>query len=837
VLQKSSFNICKITVLIGLILSNLTFINLIYAETSTATTVGQFLGIEIGARSIALGNASTASVNDTTATYWNPAALSFLTDAGFSINHITQGEYLNYEYFAGAIPFSFGSLGISIGYLHQPDIEEISLGNPTGNTYKIYDLLTGLSFGKSITNYFSFGLTTKYIRSVLIDYAANGVAIDIGALLKLKLLKFYQSKEDNVKIGVCVQNIGTKMSYVSEKYPLPLYIRGGIYYRPVKLANLNFDISKGNDTYMTYSVGTEFLPDSFFNPRIGYEHSKGANRFSGGLGAHLKIKATKLDLDYAFTLQTLSGIGHIISLNYSFPINISQKVKGQKEYIDIEKVEKEPIFSALYKYYSKVPLGRLTIKNISSKKIKNIYATFSVKRYIDFPTESTSITSLSPGEEANLNLYGTFNNKILTLTEDTPISGEIKIYYLVDDTKQVITKQVSFKMLNRNALTWDDDKKLASFITPKDTPVKDFSRNVTLIIDEISNQYIFANDNLKNAIAIFNTMGVYGIKYTRDPHTPYEVFSKKEDAVDYIQYPRDVINYKSGDCDDLVALYSALLESIGIETAFITLPGHIFMMFNTDIPIEKWNDVAEYKDLIINRKETVWVPVEVTLCGKTFLEAWSKGAEEYNHWNNKENLINIIDTRIAWSKYVPATFEEREWHMESTLKSKILSAFSYEMEKYLERIISVKTVELKNELAKDPNNQEIYNSLGIIYGKNGLFKQAISFFTKSIELNKDNYAAYNNMGNVFFLMHKYDEALEAYKKAYKIEPSNSKIILNIAKTQYHLRNFYYAEQNYKIAAKIDSTFASEYNYLTEGNTNYQRNNNIRELNLKPIWIE
>jgi transglutaminase-like putative cysteine protease len=35
--------------------------------------------------------------------------------------------------------------------------------------------------------------------------------------------------------------------------------------------------------------------------------------------------------------------------------------------------------------------------------------------------------------------------------------------------------------------------------------------------------------------------------------------------------------YRAGDCDDLSILYCSLLEAIGIRTAFVTIPGHIFM--------------------------------------------------------------------------------------------------------------------------------------------------------------------------------------------------------------------------------------------------------------------
>ena len=47
-------------------------------------------------------------------------------------------------------------------------------------------------------------------------------------------------------------------------------------------------------------------------------------------------------------------------------------------------------------------------------------------------------------------------------------------------------------------------------------------------------------------------------------------------AVDYLQYPRDTLARKSGDCDDLSILYCSLLQALDIDTAFVTTPGHIF---------------------------------------------------------------------------------------------------------------------------------------------------------------------------------------------------------------------------------------------------------------------
>ncbi|MCK4542225.1 MAG: transglutaminase domain-containing protein [Spirochaetales bacterium] len=81
-------------------------------------------------------------------------------------------------------------------------------------------------------------------------------------------------------------------------------------------------------------------------------------------------------------------------------------------------------------------------------------------------------------------------------------------------------------------------------------------------------------------ISYQNYLGLYGLNYVVDPRTPYTELSQQREWIDFIQFPRQTLEYRAGDCDDLSILYCALLESVGIETAFITVPGHILMAFS-----------------------------------------------------------------------------------------------------------------------------------------------------------------------------------------------------------------------------------------------------------------
>ena len=80
-------------------------------------------------------------------------------------------------------------------------------------------------------------------------------------------------------------------------------------------------------------------------------------------------------------------------------------------------------------------------------------------------------------------------------------------------------------------------------------------------------------------MGLFERERLFGLAYVVDPSTSYVEKSANKSAVDSLQFPHQTLFYRGGDCDDMSILFSALLEAVGVKTAFITIPGHIFMAF------------------------------------------------------------------------------------------------------------------------------------------------------------------------------------------------------------------------------------------------------------------
>ena len=114
----------------------------------------EFLAIGVGARALGMSNAMTSAVNDVTAVYWNPAAL---TDIEFKYQFAAQhaayfAGVANYDYIGAAMAVDTDShIGLSLIRLGIDDIPDtrcflILMGESTMIILIFSQLLTLLSY-------------------------------------------------------------------------------------------------------------------------------------------------------------------------------------------------------------------------------------------------------------------------------------------------------------------------------------------------------------------------------------------------------------------------------------------------------------------------------------------------------------------------------------------------------------------------------------------------------------------------------------------------------------------------------------------------------------------
>ena len=475
--------------------------------------------------------------------------------------------------------------------------------------------------------------------------------------------------------------------------------------------------------------------------------------------------------------------------------------------LEIEVVKLRDIFSNTYKIYEQDGVGRIKLTNYTNKTIEGVKVSFLLNNFMDFPTE-VKISKLLPGQSEEITLKAVFNNNILTITEDSSIQAMVEASYFQDGKKVAFSKNPTITVYDKHRMTWDEHDRVASFVTPKDTPIINFARS-------IATQFSETKDESQLAAALFDAMGVIGLTYVLNPINPYQVSlaktetTLKTDTVDYVQYPRETLERKSGDCVDLVTFYTSALESMGIPTLMLEVPDHILMMFSTGINADP--DGYTMEDMYVIHEGKLWIPVEVTVVGKSFIKAWELGASEYYKWKGKG--LNILDIHNSWNTFKPATLPSSTLRVADITSGDIEKKFPGDYMSVLKISSRTKTRRYLQAIEKNPADMEAHLQMGIILAKIGDRNEAMKYFDKVLASEPKNAAALNNRGNVLMLNEKYAEAQKAYIAANLASPDDPYILVNLAKSYKAVNDTKKAKAAFVKAQKLDPSIKVKYKAL------------------------
>jgi tripartite motif-containing protein 71 len=475
--------------------------------------------------------------------------------------------------------------------------------------------------------------------------------------------------------------------------------------------------------------------------------------------------------------------------------------------IEISRIEINEIFAAAYKYYESHPLGKVVITNNTDQTYTKVKLDFAIKGFMDVP-EEIEIAEITPKQRVELQLKPVFSNKILDVTENIPLQSEIALTYNVAGIPKTVTRSFPVTLYERHAIRWDQKAKVGSFVTAKDPVVTDFTRTVI-------QPYVDTYPNLPKSIVyarvIYDALGILGISYIVDP-TPFHEFSENAAIVDYTQYPREVLTRKSGDCDDLSMMFAAAQENIGIETALVDVPGHVFVMFNTGIT-EKERSLLGFPDeLLVLYQGTAWIPLEMTMVGSSFTRAWKEGAEEYRDWLAK-GKTEIISIHKAWEQFKPVTLPHADGKAIKVKSEDIEAKYKGELQALAAERLANLSRSLIESLKKNPTDLNALSQLGIAYSENGFYAEALEQFQKMLAVDKDNAAALNNVGNINYLQGRLDDARQAYEASLKISGMDPGVMVNLSRVFLQMGKKEEANQWFRNALALDPRVVRQYGDL------------------------
>ena len=438
------------------------------------------------------------------------------------------------------------------------------------------------------------------------------------------------------------------------------------------------------------------------------------------------------------------------------------------------------VFPVFRSWYDENPVGAVSVSNTSRTAVSEVRVTFYMKQYMDAPKLCATIPVIGPRQKIEVPLFALLNNSVLAVTETTKAAAEIVAEYRAGDLAGSAATTASVTVRDRNAMTWDDDRKAAAFVSGKDPWVLILSNQAANDIKPLRNPGI--DPNIQLGAAFHEALRLYGVAYASSPTTPFAMVKANPETVDFLKYPRQTLSYRAGDCADLSILYASMFESVGVATAFITVPGHVFMAFALAATPEQAATMACAADLV-TRAGTAWLPLEVTMRDADFSKAWSEGARQWRE-GLASGTAGFYAIRSAWETYPPEGLPADASTVAAPESGRTAEAFKAALGPVVDRELAFRLKGIEKTIGQFGATPKALNERGIAYARFGRLERAAEDFRAAGGGGPGEGNAYLpaivNLGNVGMLNGDARGAVEAYRRAAAIAPGNAHILANLA---------------------------------------------------------
>lgn len=310
--------------------------------------------IPFGGRSESLGAAYTGLGDDISYLKYNPAAGALQSETQLSVFHnswIADSEQESLAYTTRLKNIPNMSYGGYISSFFVPFTEYNAFGDRVASNYYSettaavnfsYNFLSGYDFrgiavgGNLKTAWRGIPDYTDKTTDAVIPYSGlsqSGLAVmgDLGILMQFNFLKYYSSREANVRIGLSLQNLGVALTGFGEEIildsPLPTLAALGISVKFIKPVTISMDYSQpldfsgGSWPIPFMSLGASIQFTQFLCLLTGFQFKGGNPRFSLGL----EFEITKIRFNMNYTLDLTSSATPINRFSIATKILLGDK--------------------------------------------------------------------------------------------------------------------------------------------------------------------------------------------------------------------------------------------------------------------------------------------------------------------------------------------------------------------------------------------------------------------------------------------------------------------------------------------------------------------------------
>jgi tetratricopeptide (TPR) repeat protein len=536
--------------------------------------------------------------------------------------------------------------------------------------------------------------------------------------------------------------------------------------------------------------------------------------------------AVSLQAAYRTFLYRPEPFLNALSVGAAVEVNLSNLL-GAEPHVSIATEKQDPVFPVFYSWYDENNFALVKVKNDEDADITDVTASFFLEQYMGQPKLCATSKQLGKGESFDVPVKAFFNESMLGLTEKVEAEGKIIVEYRVLGSKRRAEVPIVISICDRNAMNWDDDRHAAAFVSSKDPAALWFSKYVSAIASDRMRPGI--NQNIQKAMAIFESLKTYGINYVVDPTSAYT--DKGQSSIDFLQYPYQTLMYRGGDCDDLSILYCSLLEAIGVKAAFITIPGHIYVAFDSGLTEVEAKESFYAPTQLLYRDGHAWVPLEITLTKEDFNKAWRIGAKEWNDAESR-NAANLFPVEESWQVYKPVSVPGAASRFNLPDEEKAVAALDASLDVYVEREIRPQIRAYQALLARS-DDPSLHNRLGVLYGTYGMFRLARQQFILAARANDVN--AWINLGNVAYMEQNYADAIGFYNYVLSLDQKQPVALLGAARAYYELEEFQYSDALYAALGASDAELSAQYAYLGSFFSDAGRAWNLSDRLSTTVW--
>lgn len=318
---------------------------LVAVDISAKNYYGQandYLQYGVGARSLAMGSAFSALVDDASAPYYNPAGLAFLDDYQMMTMHAPFFMNTSLNYFSCVYPMGpMGSVSFSDVMMISDKFEERDqFNNLLSSNRKIMNNTAIVSYGVSVLKGVAVGANIKLLQEKVFGTSGTAMGADIGVV--------YQPLS-MVSIGLLVANLNEpSITLDREANSYGRNVKFGVAFKALdeKLI-LTSDINKLKDEKSYFTFGLEANPMEYISVRTGLNQY---SEITYGIGFNMN----PISIDYAYSPHDLGNLSRI-SMNFYWGNIYRARVKPVRRPEDSSKSIRLSGLRNELKFETKVP--------------------------------------------------------------------------------------------------------------------------------------------------------------------------------------------------------------------------------------------------------------------------------------------------------------------------------------------------------------------------------------------------------------------------------------------------------------------------------------------------